>query len=450
MLTIIFVSVLGQEVLVRRGFTLLSPPEPLPLGGYSARGGKPEEPGGEGLYARTTLIAHAGQTWAIVTLDMLTVPESLVREVQKRVPYKLFLIATHTHSAPDSQMLNDRMTFSIPGIASFKSRWLDWYAERISSAIQLVAKKPPTSLTGLFVRQSHLPLNRGRRVGALPDDTGTLVTYQNPDGTPRNLWFHFAAHAVFWGPERNQKSADWPGAVAEGLKADVLTGAIGDVSPRTPETLSLPKGEGRGCSCRGVRVKSWLPLYPSKDTAKATPHPQPFSPGKGEGSPDDAAPQDRIAYFLKVVQERFSSGSFRSLGSAPVRWVQTPIALGPIKAHPEFAKANRIPDPLAQSLAEKFAPREAHITAFRIGKLAVVGIPGEPTSHLGRQIRDYGRRIGFNTVLVCSHVNGWIGYVLSAEDYARGGYEATLAMHGPGQGEAVVRAGCEALRALAE
>jgi len=391
--------IVGPSLTIQRGTADLTPPELLPLGGYSARAGKPMEPGGDPLYVRTTLLSSGKETWAIVVLDMLTVPESLAREVQKRVPYRLFLIATHTHCAPDSQMLNDRMTFSIPGIASYKSRWLEWYSERIAASVLETGHKPRDTIRDFSIRQQVLPLNRGRRLGALPDPTGTLIAYTCDTGRLTNLWFHFAAHAVFWGPERNQTSRDWPGAVEDALQADVLTGVIGDVSPNSPDKL---------------------------------------------------AASDRIVYFRDTVVQRFPMAFGRGFSKDPLRWVEESVPLGKVQAHLDFAKSNRIPDALAQSLAQKFAPTEAHITAFRIGKLAVVGVPGEPTSHLGRRIKDYGRRIGFETVLVCSHVNGWIGYILDAKDYQRGGYEATLAMHGPGEGDSVVNAGCRALDRLAK
>src|SRR5512141_466792 len=120
----------------------ITPPEPLPLGGYTARGSKSLVPGGDPLYVRTLLLSGSGNVVAIVSVEALTVPESLVREVKERIPsgITLFLSATHTHSAPDSQMLNDRMTFSIPGIASYKSKWLDWYADKIAACIQQSAK----------------------------------------------------------------------------------------------------------------------------------------------------------------------------------------------------------------------------------------------------------------------------------------------------------------------
>ncbi len=359
------------------------------------------EPGGDPLYARSTILTPPGEPpIAVVVVDMLTVPESLAAAVRERIPprVRLFLIATHTHSAPDSQMLNARMTFSIPGIASFKTRWLEWYAEHIAAGVDAARKSERVQVAEWDVRSWHVALNRGRRVGALPDRSATMIGFKAAGGDSQNLWLHYAAHAVFWGPERLQTSGDWPDRVAQATGASVLVGAIGDVSPAA----------------------------------------------------DGASPAERIATFGRTMSEGLAHAGVEPCSpSASIRWVEEAIPNAKPVPHPEFARSNRIPDALAQTLVDKFAPPgPSTIVAFRIGKTAIVGVPGEPTSHLGRRVRDFGRNLGFERVLVCSHVNGWIGYILDAKDYARGGYEATLSMFGPNHGDDVVAAGQKALLKL--
>ncbi|MCC7434857.1 MAG: hypothetical protein IT363_09245 [Methanoregulaceae archaeon] len=379
---------------VQRAELELTPPELLPLGGYTARGGKLAQPGGEPLHVRVAILNHEGIRVALVSAEMLTIPESLQREVQKRIGpgIDLFLVATHTHCAPDSQMLNDRMTFSIPGIASYKRRWLEWYADRIGEAV-ILASKESAEVGDPGYAIAEAPLNRGRRLLARPD---RFLTEFRLNGMP--VFTAYAAHATIYDSDRMTTSGDWPGEVARRRESLVFPGAIGDVSPASGGATS----------------------------------------------------EERIAAFEKTVDARLPlTAKERDLGHGELRFVREPIALEKPRPHPEFAKANGIPEPLAQSLVDKFAPPTAEITAFRIGKLAVVGVPGEPTSHLGREIRDAGRNLGFEWVVVCSHVNGWMGYILDRMDYWRGGYEATLALHGEFAGDRVVEAGIRALKALA-
>jgi hypothetical protein len=372
----------------------ITPPEPLPLGGYTARQGKLFQAGGEPLLARVLTLRYGGSTMALVSLDMLTVPESLVREVKSKLPSgaTVFMVATHTHSAPDSQMLNDRMTFAIPGIASYKSRWLDWYSERIAAGI--LTTRPTTKVSRVLIEERRLAANRGRRAGAVPDTMATRVVAMGQESV--NLFFSYSAHGTVLDADQLKTSPDWPGVVRDwGL---FLPGAIGDVSPKT------------------------------------------------EGS----SPEERMASMRRALRapKPFFESTIWGDRQRSFAYVEQVIPLDPVASHPAFAADNHIAPSLATILITKFAPVSAHISAFRIGKLAVVGIPGEPTSVLGKTISAFGKSLGFTSVLVTSHVNGWMGYILAPDDYDRGGYEASLSFYGREEGNLVVRAAETALRSL--
>ncbi|HZH99224.1 MAG TPA: hypothetical protein VEX38_09655, partial [Fimbriimonadaceae bacterium] len=249
----------------------------------------------------------------------------------------------------------------------------------------------------------------GRREGAKPDPhayTVSMVTRAKVEDKPQPirltspLWITYAAHAVLRSDNDNVLSGDWPGALAAQLNTSVLPGAIGDASPVASGDSGAKKVENFFHSFS----QTWVSAFAAQKPA--------WKPGQA-----------------------FS-------------FVRQPVKLGDAKANPEFARANKIPEPLAETLVKRFAPAEAEITAFRVGKLAVVGVPGEPTSHLGAAISAAGKKLGFSPVLVVSHVNGWAGYMLDAKDYAKGGYEATLSFYGPEGGPKVVTAATEALRRL--
>ena len=101
-------------------------------------------------------------------------------------------------------------------------------------------------------------------------------------------------------------------------------------------------------------------------------------------------------------------------------------------------------------LVDRFAPQVATVSAFRLGKTAIVGTPCEPTSEIGRSIALIGRKLGFDWTLVVPHVNGWAGYVLRPDDYRRRGYEAQLSFYGEQMGERLVEACTVALHKLAK
>lgn len=364
----------------------ITPPEALALGGYTERGGKTFERGGDYLFARAVALSEGKQRILLMSAEMLTIPESLVKAVRAKLPadVKLFLAATHTHCAPDSQMLNDRMTLGIPGIANYKRRWLDWYSQRLANcALTALRSKPVVTADPLTLAQTELKATHARRPSDQPDWTLSRISL---GFSP--LIYQYAAHPIFYSSDELQLRGDWPGTfMVDG--SIVLQGAIGDVSP------DLTKEE----------------------------------------------PKTQIARFHQVAIDGLSKQTEKSLGFG-LGWIEEPIKLDAKKPHPEFAKEYKIPQAFAQLAVNQFAPSAASVFIIKIGDLAIVGVPGEPTAAVGRAIQSTGYRSGFRHVLVCSHVNGWIGYILEPADYDSGGYEATLSLHGRETGLRLVEA-CE-------
>jgi neutral ceramidase len=386
LLAALAVSPLG----VRLGSAELTPPEPLPLGGYTARGGKLCELPGDRLEARAAVFEQGGRRLAVVSADLLTIPESLRDEVQKRLPARtdLFLAATHTHCAPDSQMLNRRMDFSLPGIARFKEKWLTWHADRIASAVRSALRAPSRDASDWEIAYGRRTLNRARRTFAHPD---TLAVRLLVGGRPALT--HYAAHAVLYGASENRPRTDFPGFI-RGKEGLFLPGAIGDMSPASI----------------------------------------------GE------TPEEQVRRFA----EAFEGGSWLREPLAPGALAFMRVPLGPLEIvpNPEFGRLNRVPQSLADAVVRRFAPGDGYLTLARIGKLALVGVPGEPTAELGRRIRSIGQGLGFRAVLTASHCNGWMGYILAPEDYDRGGYEASLAFHGREFGRKLLEKAEEGLRGI--
>ncbi|MBL8086680.1 MAG: hypothetical protein JNM85_01260 [Chthonomonas sp.] len=352
----------------------LLPPEPLPLGGYTARQGAKFVPGGDDLRCRVRIVGEGSARVAFVNLEMLTVPESLVREVRARIgpDLPLFMGATHTHCAPDSQMLNERMNFDVPGIARFQRKWLNWVADRIAETINEAATAPrQVGLTGT-IDVRRLTLNRGRRRLAQPSSLAVTFSF----GGAKTI-STYAAHATLYNETELRTRGDWPGEFMRMGAGLMFPASIGDVSP---------KSEGATAAERVHRMATAL--------ADVT--------GRHE--------TQRLDDRLKVVS--------------------TPISLPAPAPHPDFARDYKVVDGIAKLVVNAFAPKEASLTGVRLGSWVLLGVPGEPSAELGRQLELMGRNRGFAGVVVVSHVNGWAGYMLLPEDYDRGGYEATLNFYG--------------------
>lgn len=375
-------------LLVGRSEGPLWPKDQLPLGGYTERHGVIEEGGGEDLKVRTLILKQGKTVVAIASCEMLTVPESLHDEVAARLPgVGLFLQATHTHCAPDSQMLNSRMTLAIPGIATFRPALLASTAERIATVIRRGMEHLEPVRTA-EICQWRVAANRARRRLAQPDARATLLRL---NGHP--AIFNFAAHPTNYDETENRRHGDWPGEVSALFGCLCFAGALGDVSPAFPAASGPAEKIGNFCSLLS----------------------KPMSRQKGE----------KLEPTLGFVTRTF--------------------ALPAATPHPHFAKDYGIPPALAQGVVRKFAPPQGRITVLRLGKSAWIGVAGEPTAELGRAMGLAGQQAGFSTAIPVSHVNGWTGYLLTPEDYARGGYEANLQLHGPQAGLITVQEARSAL-----
>ncbi len=397
MLALALALVASQGPCFRTSQVDVTPDELLPLGGYTARGDKKMDADGDRLYARTLVFEQEGEVVAIVSFEALTVPESLYASVKKLIPENvhLLLVATHTHSAPDSQMLNERMAFKVPGIASFSRRWLEWYSGKIAIGIKTALAAEPQDASKVQLAFAGVDANRGRREGTQPTKTATYLAL---DGKP--LLTAYAAHGTIFDEKRNATSGDWLGELAREKGGLVLPGAIGDVSPAFPST---------------DRVENLASMV------------------------------DKVGSGLKNARVIALFD-----GAAKLAYTEENIELDKPVPHPDFAKSFGAAPPLDQVLISRFAPIQASVFLTRIGRLLIVGIPGEPTSEIGRKVQVLAERLGFPHSFVVSHTNGWIGYVLTPEDYDRGGYEAALSFHGRETASKVTAAVERGLKRLAQ
>ena len=81
------------------------------------------------------------------------------------------------------------------------------------------------------------------------------------------------------------------------------------------------------------------------------------------------------------------------------------------------------------------------LTGVRIGDMALVGIPGEPFTDIGVQIKDTE---GWKAIMPCCLTNGTQGYFPMQSAFDEGGYEARGSNYKPGVAEAII-AGAKAL-----
>ena len=87
------------------------------------------------------------------------------------------------------------------------------------------------------------------------------------------------------------------------------------------------------------------------------------------------------------------------------------------------------------------------LSAVSIGEVALVGIPGEPFTGIGRSLKE---NACWHAVLPCCITNGGEGYFPMMDAYEEGGYEARSSRYKAGVAEYLIKEGHELLSELAE
>lgn len=383
------VRVVEKPLQVSYSITDVTPPVALPLGGYTQRQDKTMEGIQERLYTRCLILRKGKKEVALVSMEALTIPGSFAKEVEKGMKQRgfqgtLFLTATHTHCAPDSQMLNERMKRKLPGIAAYDPIWTKWYVNKIIECVSNAREFNDVQSVTLYSGKAEL--NHPRVIGRKADSTVTRIRFRTKETHYELL--HYSAHPTIYSEKMNLTSGDWCGIwTAMSSNRIFFNGAMGDIAPSPPNGKTETE-----------RVKNMAEAL--------------------ENIPLDSKIQlncDDLNIFIEPVN------------------LPTPTP------HPEFAKRYDVPDALAKILVNEFAEREAQVIIVRYGEIALIGIPGEPTAEVGIRIQKIAKKKGIRFPIVVSFCNAWLGYILTDEEYRKGGYEATLSFYGEDLAERILQ-----------
>jgi len=315
---------------------------------------------------------------------------------------RLFLSATHTHSAPDPLHLHSANTGPSKGLATYDEKLAVFMADKIALSIQTAFQQLEVANVATGQMQG-IKLNRNRRGEGLTDDEMTCIRLITPGGKIISSIFVYAAHPVYFGSENLQVSGDWSGAFTRQLEAVIpgatilfLNGAEGDASPN--------------------------------------------------GSDEGTSPDKIVTYAAKLGEKAWT-----------LMEQATPVKVPELKMWSHFvAMPNRQPHPLfllasamlkstpaqARELVDRVMPEKVEVTYLSIGDALLIGVTGEPTTPIGLATKSASRASGFPHPAIVALTNGWIGYIVTADQYKAGKYEPTMSFYGPTIG-AVVLAGIE-------
>jgi neutral ceramidase len=389
----------------------ITPPAGIAMGGYWGR-----LTGAAGVHdplAARALTWRCGADRAgLVALDLVGLDAETVAGMRQRIAAQtgipagaVMVCCTHTHSGP--------LTFPYRGMGQLDPAYMERLQSTVADVVgQAVAAEGPGRLAYARV-PVQIGVNRrewrdGRTVlGRNPD--GPVVPYAHVvrcdlDGGRQAVLFSHACHGVVLGGANCLISADFAGAAcrfverATGAAALFVNGACGDINPRLTnadfdavESLGAQLGAAvvdglasavrvRGCRVRAAAKTAALPLKPP--------------PARWRAHATAAVAR------LKCLVRR------RDPQAAPVQqaqraWAQQMLA---------WACS---PEP-----ATRTQPLE--VQAIAIGDLALLGLGGEIFARYQLELEAASP---FPHTLLCGYANGCLGYVPTADEYPRGGYE---------------------------
>jgi neutral ceramidase len=405
-------SAQGSALLAGVAKINLTPPLEMKaaLGGYGERENKPAVGVHDAIWAKALLLTRGEQKFVIITADVLGFPPKFKPSILKRLSSegweanRIMLLPSHSHTSLDLMALHPDNVFDNKRVGLFHKELFEHTADQLTQLIRASGK----NLTPILAGSTNMTVpnrNRNRRRGLTAHDTTLTVTrIDTTTGTPLAVLVNWTAHPTFMDENDMLFSGDWPGHLQRTVEALIGHGALtlyyngaeGDQSPVPPADCDShwERAERYG---REMGILSWR-LWETIKPAEVT----------------------RFSYHTESID-------------LPKRqW------------HPDFMKTGGaeygLDETKMQGFLDQLNPTRTHSTCLRLGELEILGVPGEMAAQLGMDIKSKARKLsGAKYPTIGGLADEWVSYILSAEEYRKGGYEASMSFYGEALGDTMLK-----------
>ena len=364
----------------------------------------------DSLAVRALVLETPGKRLVWATVDLVAVDRRFTEEIARRAasagldPGTLIVSASHTHSGPGAFV--DSAFFGLVALDRFDRAVREILASSVVEAIRRADAARAEARVG-GARATAPAITRSRLERPVDLEVAVLKI-TTPAGAPIALVWNFAIHGTMLGPRNLRFSGDVMGVTSHeleralGVPALFVNGAVADVSPARHGAAAL---EETGAALAGAVRAAWA----------------------------EARPQ---AAGVIVVRR----GTFE----LPPPSLSVRNCVG--RALPRLARW--IPTTLTVSLRDALG-REAELVAAGVGDTAWVTIPGELQTALGQAVR-VQTGPPWKTVLLAGLSNDYLGYFVTAEDFARPTYVTCASLFGPTAGSCLAGGAADLLRSLGD
>ncbi|MCX6935332.1 MAG: neutral/alkaline non-lysosomal ceramidase N-terminal domain-containing protein [Verrucomicrobia bacterium] len=385
---------------------------------------------------------QAGSRLVMVALDLLMLEPTMARAVRRRVAAALripesgiFISCTHTHSGPVTMRFlgwRDDLRSPLPDPA-----YLDWVCDQVVEAAEAAMASAVTAeVAWTSADATGVGGNRLKAGGVTDPECGILAVRHAKTRTLMAVSLIYGMHPTVLHEDSTLISSDFPHYArlslqeqfGDGVTVLYHTAPAGNQSPRffvkaqtfaEAERLGRQLGTASVAALRGIGEADWS-AAPRLDSALES-----VVLPRRQLQPLAAA--HAILDKYRRTHERLKQ---EGAPNPEVRTAECAVFGAEVNA--ALAKAEARGD--IDRLLAQYLPIEVQV--LRIGKVDVVGLPGELFTEYALAIKQgAGTRI-----FVVSLVNGELqGYVVTPEAAAAGGYEATNAMFAPESGGILVK-----------
>ncbi|WP_019989473.1 neutral/alkaline non-lysosomal ceramidase N-terminal domain-containing protein [Rudanella lutea] len=354
----------------------MTPNFTTPTGGYGVRRGKHWSTVHDSIYARATVVDNGSVRVALVALDLLIVPPTVVEALKRRLPEvgftweQVYMGAIHSHNSLGGWA---------PGLVgtliagSYEERIVTLITESVLNAIRAANRDlQPVSVAYTETAAPEMVYNRLHNEGP-EDDRVRVLQLRQPGGKTATI-ASFAAHSTIINSDVPQwLSRDWPGVLVDNLEkqtgnfAMYMAGAVGSMGP-------TEKGETEDAQLHFIADS----LTTKISTALA----------QAPARPDSALALLTLPLTLRDAHVRVSDG-----------WRLRPWLF--LKLYGDYP---------------------AEMKALRIGPTVLLGMPADFSGELAMQLGKTVAGRGLN-LMVTSFNGGYIGYVTPDAYYHETRYE---------------------------
>lgn len=383
---IISIHVSSEELRIGYAKENLTPAYPVSLAGYAKRRGKVYTSVLDSIYVRTMVMQRGSERIAIVSADLLIVPPTVVKVLEKRlstIGFSLnntYLGATHTHNSIGNW--GEGVTGYFFG--SYNDSIVNFIADKIITSIDKASKQMlPATLKTAAIPMDTTVSNRLIDYG--PVDSLFRVLEVKRSDSSKLLFMSYTAHATCLYSRDMVLSRDYPGELVDRMEASGYTfamfmaGAVGSHRCSPPEY---------GESC--------------------------------------------IHWMAETIQQKFQEEKFRlqPVDDSVLSMVRVPLDLPNPRA--KISKDWAIRSWLFRAAFNEYP---VYLTAFRLGDVVLLGTPCDFSGELSLSLDKVADSLDVHT-MITSFNGGYIGYVTPEKYYDVDHYETRIMnWYGVGIGE---------------